>query len=182
MDTLIKSIEGTTIQVRMQSGGYKKFDVLDLFKINPDDLSTEMANQAAIFGFFSVIAVMAEDVANKAAFTKDQEEASADLDCRERLLKEGTKFTEATIRALVMADASYDQVCKMELKTRYDFKLLKAIVTALDMRSNMLVSLGANMRHELDATGMNIREHALNAGVETAKAILEEGKESRKKS
>jgi hypothetical protein len=180
MDTLIKSIEGTKIKVRMQTGGYKEFDVLDLFAINPDDLSAEMAKQAAIFGFFSVVAVAAEDVSNKASFTKDQEEASADLDTRASLNKDGVKFTEAAVKAMVATDVSYNKYCEMELKTRYDFKLLKAIVAALEQRASMLISLGAMMRSELDQTNMHIKERALNGAVDQAKATLEETKKLRK--
>lgn len=180
MDTLIKEITGTRIKVRMQSGGYKEFDIMDLFAINPDDLSAEMAKQAAIFGFFSITAINAEDVASKASFEKDTDEAGADLEIRAKLVADGVKFTETTVRSMVTTDESCVKKSLVELKTRYDHKLLKAIVATLEQRASMLISLGAMMRSELDQTNLHIKENAFNGAVENAKATLEEAKKARK--
>jgi hypothetical protein len=175
-DNIVKSIEGTKVRLRMASGGYKDFDILELFAIDENDLSKEMAQQASTYGFFTVLATMAEDIASKATFQKDIDEAGADLNYRDEYAKNGTKFTEATIRATIMSDEKHIKKCEVELLTRYDFKLLKSIVAALDQRASMLVSLGAWKRHEYDQEGMNIKEHALTESVDAVKTVMSERK------
>jgi hypothetical protein len=160
----------------MAGGGYKDFDILELFAIDENDLSKEMAQQASIYGFFTVIATMAEDVASKASFNKEVDEAGADLNYRDEYAKTGQKFTEATIRATIMSDEKHIKKCEVELLTRYDFKLLKSIVAALDQRASMLVSLGAWKRHEYDQTAMHTNEKQLTDAVENVKTVMSERK------
>lgn len=176
METIIKEISGTKIKVRNADGGYKVFDILELFKIDDEDLSKEMAQQASIYGYFSVLATIAEDVSNKASFAVQTDEAGADLNYRDEYGKTGTKFTEATIRATIMSDEAHIQKMEVELVTKYDFKLLKSIVATLDQRANMLISLAAWKRHELEQTGMNVRERQMEQSVESVKTAMQEAK------
>jgi hypothetical protein len=176
IDSIIKEISGTKIKVRNAVGGYKEFDILELFKIDDTNLSKEMSQQAAIYGYFSVLAAMADDVSSKASFEASTDEAVADLNYRDKYAKTGQKFTEATIRATIMSDEKHIKKLEVELVTKYDLKLLKAIVATLDQRANMLVSLGAWLRHELDMTSMHTNESKLTESVDAVKTVMSERK------
>lgn len=175
---IIKDIEGTSFSVRTENGGYRKFTVADIFNIDETDITKEFMQQASLYGFFATISAMAEDVANRADFDKDQEYAQADIAWRESFEQNSRKYTEAVVRSTVMTDAGYVRAVERHLKTEYDFKLLKAIVRALEQRADMLVSLGSHLRHEEGMTGMTIKERQLQAQENDIKSILRKARQN----
>lgn len=154
------------------------FNLMDLFAIDDTNLSHEMAQQASVYGYFTVLATIAEDVASKASFEVSVDEAGADLNYRDSAGEK--KLTEGAIRAMVTSDEKHIQKCEVELLTKYDHKLLKAIVSALDQRASMLVSLGAWMRHEYDQTSMNTKTRQMESAVDNVKAVIQERKIARR--
>lgn len=149
----------------------------DVFAIDQTDLSSEMARQASLYAYFTTQKSYAERALARAALQKDGEYAVADDHYRKSLVNAGEKFTEAKIRSYVLQDEDYHESAREEIRAKSRYTLLRAICQALEMRSNMLVSLGAHIRHELDMTSMNIRERRFGDSVASVKSAITAARE-----
>jgi len=172
-DFQVEIVEGSKLRLRTENGAYKIFDIAEVLNINPDDITTEYIRQAALYGYFTVLAARAEDAAGRADSKKEQEYAQADLDIRDEAERNGKKTTETQIRSQVLIDVSYDKMVNASFVTKLDHKLLKAIVAALEMKANMLISLGAMIRNEMSMTGMTMKENQLKAATDEVKKVLD---------
>jgi hypothetical protein len=161
--SIADEINETKLRLRTINGGYKTFELLDILDINPNDLTNAFMEQASIFGYFSVLAAQADDAAARADANKDQEFALADLEAREEAERNGKKLTEAQVKSLVLTDEAYVGKVRQEHVTKLDARLLKAVVSALEMRANMLVSLGAMLRHEMDMQGIQVKQRMMDS-------------------
>lgn len=156
-DTLIQEISGLRFVVNVD-GVFKTFDLGKIFTIDEENLAKEFANQAALYAYFATLSAKADHVASMKKLSKEQERAEADQDYRTQLSGRDKKVTEGTIKSMVDTDEKVSQLSKEELDAELDADILKAITRALEERGRMLMSLGSHLRHELDMTGMNVRE------------------------
>lgn len=168
---VIESIEGLVITVN-DRGKYKKYDLGEIFGVDENNLAREFAQQASLYAYFATLQTKAEFDANVVETGLEQEQAAADSEARKRLQADDIKFTEAVIKGMVALDEECAKLQESLLEFRYDAKLLKAICTALEMRANMLVSMGSHIRHEIDQTSMKIREAGYNKSIEDAKKSM----------
>ena len=169
-------VGSTNVRLRTLNGAYKTFPLLDILEIHEDDLTGDFMDQASLYGYFSVLAAAADDAAARSESNKDQEYAQADLAVREEAERNGQKTTENQIKSLVLVDEAYSKMVDAAFVTKYDLKLIKAIVAALEARANMLISLGAMVRHEQDMTGMNTKERALDSALDEVKETIRQRK------
>lgn len=176
---IIKDVIGTSFKVRTMDGGYRKFTVDDIFGIDETDISKEYIMQASIYGFFAAIMSAAEDIANREEFNKDQEYAACDADARERMERNGLKYTENVIRGMIFQYESYQKAVSRAFKTQYDYKIIKALVRGLEQRAEMLISLGSHLRHESDMTGMTIKDREIDNMSKQVKQSLRNRREPR---
>ena len=149
-----------------------------MFEINETNLSQELARQAAQYAWLATLAVEAEsDMVRKAAM-REREYANIDLDFRDEMRASGEKCTEGMIRAVVTTDEDYMAAVEAENAAKYQYQLLKMLVRAMEQRANMLISLGAYLRHEESMTGMKIRERAMRIAVDEAKSSIRNRRKS----
>lgn len=172
MKPIVQEILGHKMSIRDGSGGLKTFAIEDLFYIDETNLTQEFMRQAALYAYFSTLLSTADMKANSVDLMKDQAYAEADLYYREDADKNGRKITEPQVKSTVTIDEAYAKACERDIQMRYDVSILKSIVKALEQRAEMLISLGAHLRHEADMTGMNIRETAFEKSVDDVKAVL----------
>lgn len=171
---IIDSIQGTTIVLNMDDGKKKTFDISAIFNIDDSALAAEFTKQASLYAYFAVQAARAERNKAVADAAQEREYAMADQDFREEFHSKDEKFTEPTIKQMIMTDEAYVTSQNVAQAANYEFKLLKALATALEMRANMLISLGAYMRHEMDMTGMNIQSRRFSDQVEDVTQLAKE--------
>lgn len=164
-------VSGTTISIVID-GKEKKFDINKIFDIDEEDLTREFTSQATIYAYFATALAKADYDASIATMEEEQTAADADQVYREQLTSKGEKYTEGVIKSMVQQDEEHQEAVKNELAAKYDARLLKAITTALEMRAQMLISVGSHIRHELDMTGMNIRERQFTKTVDDAKEVM----------
>lgn len=134
------------------------FDIAELFHIDETDLDTEFRTQAGWYAFFSNQLAMADFKASQAKAAKERAYAAADLYYREDYTDKSLKITESAIRSEVLLDDEYADTIEAENVALAKRAELQHIVRALAQRADMLISLGAHRRAELDMTGMSIRE------------------------
>jgi carboxypeptidase C (cathepsin A) len=172
---VIQAIEGFTITVMGPDGKRAAYNAIELLNVNGEALSEEYMQQAALYGHFAVLTSMAEDYRNRADFDKDVEYARTDSAVREAAAVNDQKMTEPQVKACITTDAEYIAKQAAYFEAEYQFKLLKAITDALKQRADMLISLGSQMRKEMDMTGMNIRSnevHDLDQSISDVKSIM----------
>lgn len=156
--SIIDDIVGTKLTI---SKG-KTFDLLEIFNVNPDDLSNAFAQQAALYAYFSTLQAEAERQLSISKFAVDQEYANADEFYRQDMERQEKKYTETVIKSLVIRDEDYTKKENSRITLEYEVNLLKSITRALAQRGDMLISLGAMTRQELSMTGMTMRDKAMD--------------------
>lgn len=174
---LLEELEGTQLSYKPPSGGTKEFNLKEVFEIDIDQLSNEFSKQASLYAYFAALTVRAEDALFRAENFKDKTYATAELYYREDAENNNRKITEAAVKSMVMTDAEYQDAVMAESSARYDLKAIKMIVTALEQRAEMLISLGAHVRAELDMTGMNIRSAKNDEIVNDVKKTIQRRRE-----
>lgn len=175
--SIIEEIEGTVVSFK-QGDKLIKFDIPEVFALDEANLSNDMMSQAALYAFFAAKLAEAEKELAKVEFTLDMEYAKADEDFRLDLDTNNRKYTEAVIKSLITRDESYQKVKNKQIEAQYVVDLLKAIVKALQMRAEMLISLGANMRQEMGMTGMstNTMDKSVSVAVQRMKTSKQASK------
>lgn len=133
-------------------------DLDALLDINEQDLSTEYSRQASRYASFATRLAMLDHNVSRARAALEQERAVADTFWRDDMKNKGVKYTETVIASIVAVD---DTVMKAEANYHSAVQqrdYVRAIVRALEMRAEMLISLGATLRQEASMTGMRINE------------------------
>ena len=165
------SVGDTSISI-IANGKEKTYDIGKIFDINENDLTKEFTSQATIYAYFATALAQADYDASVANMVTEQTGADADQFYRADLTKKGEKYTEGVIKSMVQQDEEYSGAVQAELTAKYNARVLKAIVSAMEMRAQMLISVGSHIRHELDMTGMNIRERQFNKTVDDVKDTI----------
>jgi hypothetical protein len=168
----MEDLNEALINIRNYKGGHKEVDLNEIFNVNEDDLTREFAQQASTYAYFASLCALAEHSAAVAEAKKEQEYSLADLAIRKKFEHNGQKSTEAQIRSSVLADVKYSKAAGTAMDAEGDYKMLKAVVRALEQRAEMLISLGAHLRAEMSQTGMNIREKGYQDVVDEAKTAI----------
>ena len=141
MTSIIDEIEGSEVTF-FKNGKKKTIDIGKLFNIDEDNLTKEFANQASLYAYFSTLQADIERNLAIISIKRDQEYASADEYHRHYLDKREKKYTEAVIKSLVIRTEEYMIVDQEFVDATYDLNVIKAIVRALQMRAEMLISIG----------------------------------------
>jgi len=180
---IMERIANTKVKIVVRKDGESVDNVVrlgDIFSIDETNLSVEMAKQAGLYAYFATQMAYAEYTLARASISKDEEYAEADTHYRNVLQEVGEKYTEAVIRSAVFQDEDYQTVIGAEATAKKDYRLLRVICQALEMRATMLQSLGAHLRHELDMTGMNIRKRNYQSNVGDVKKVIEDARAKRR--
>lgn len=173
----MKNIANVKVKVIVRKGDktvVKLVKLGDLFSIDETNLAEEMARQAGLYAYFAVQMAHAESTLARATVAKDEEYAYADESARIDLAENlpNTRITEAMVKSQVLLDEEYRVYVAREIDAKRNYKLLQAICKALEMRATMLQSLGAHLRHEMDMTGMNVRERQYRAMINDVKEAI----------
>jgi len=168
---VIESIEGYRITIHDRTKS-KEYSLQEIFAVNQDNLIDEFAQQASTYAYFASLQVMADNNSDICKLGLEQERAAADIDARAEMEKDGKKYTEAVIKGAIDLDEEVSKLSSARLGFEYDSKLLKAICNALEMRANMLVAMGAMLRHELGQIDLHNREKNLDKSVKELDKVL----------
>jgi len=175
---IIEAIDSTKFRVLGPDGVSRMFTLGDIFDIDSTDITSEFMRQPALYAYFAAATAAAERASGRAEFKKDQEYAISDMASREQMERNGQKYTEAVIRSMALADQVYTDAVESELTAKYDYKLLKALTSALEQRAQMLISIGSQLRHEESTTGMAIRDQQFDKTARDTRAMLDKKRKS----
>lgn len=150
----------------------KVIDLDELMEVDPNDLTNEFASQAALYAHYATLLADADEVLSNADISKDEEYSTADLEWRLEMAEAGEKVTEGKITALVRSDETVVKAMAALVEAQHNRDTLRAVVRALEMRADMLVSLGAHLRHEMEMTGMTISQRRQDDDMNSTKEAL----------
>jgi len=134
----------------------KTIAISSLFEIDEEDLDREYREQSALYAYFITKTSEADDLHAQAVTNKELVYAQADEYFRSKFRDLGIKVTEKGVESSIIQDEEYGEALDKERKTKLQHTILKGIVRAMEQRANMLISLGAHRRAELDMTNMTI--------------------------
>jgi hypothetical protein len=127
------------------------------FQVMVEDLSAEYAGQAARLAWLGVVEAQAEAQLMMAKNEREREYASAQKFYRTPgSLPADIKVTEGSVKAMCDLDEDYQTAQVKEADAVKQLKTVRALVTAMRQRGEMLISLGATQRAEFDSTGMHV--------------------------
>ena len=137
--------------------GNKEVSLLDLFDIKEETVSEDMMKQAAIYAHIGMLKVKYEIKRDRAKQKKDEEYAVLDLAWREKYVVNDWKITEAAIKSEIITTDSYSEAQERLNISEEQFSIFEILTKSLEMRANMLQSVGAFLRMEQGMTGMNTK-------------------------
>jgi len=133
---------------------------LDLGAMVPiaDDLSAEFSQQPSLYAYIAVLAARCEAAWYDAKRNTEEVRAETDKIVRDEFDSIGAKTTEAKINAEILTRKGYKEALDLEAECYQDYLIMRALTRTFDMRAQMLISLGAQLRAEAGQTGMLIRD------------------------
>lgn len=133
---------------------------LDLDAIVPitDDLTTEFKEQPSLYAYVAVLAARAEALWLDSKRYSEQIYAETDKEVRTDLAMSGEKTTEGRVAQEIQLRRGYRDALDNELDCHEQHLIMRALTRAMDMRAQMLISLGAHLRTEAEQTGLLINQ------------------------
>jgi hypothetical protein len=150
------------LNVKVEVGG-KDVSVGELLSIDETDLSTEYAAQAARYAYVAVLKAEAKRIWGEVERARKEEEAKAFVEYKARLelVPKGSKYiTDGYAAQLVQSDEEVNAFKEREIQAEYNYRLMEALADGLAQRAQMLISLGADLRSEMQQTDMQLKEGA----------------------
>lgn len=132
-----------------------KVEVTSLVEISEDTINKNICNQAGLYAFYAEAAADVRSKRDMAAQALKDIRCIADVEIRKRVEGTGAKSTEAKIAAEVELDGKVVKYKDKVLNYEANLGKLEAILRALEHRKDMLVTLGANMRTDVEKGNMS---------------------------
>jgi len=128
----------------------KEYDLGDELAIDPTNLDEELINQPTKYAWAATLAEHAKDFAAQKKMELEELKAELDIEVRTQAAKGETKVTEATVKHMVLQMDSFKEAQQELLAAQKTAQLLTVARDSFSQRANMLISLSANRRVELD--------------------------------
>lgn len=152
------------------------FNLDNVLDMSEQTITKDMAVQSATYGYIAMILAKAEKHSNNCKRDKEVAYAATDQKVRTKLLGIGAKFTEAVVKAGIEQDENYQADVDYYDSSVFAVGVLKMLVKSLDMKSNMLISMGAMVRSEMGMTGMHIKTDSYEQNIDNMKENLKKKK------
>jgi hypothetical protein len=121
----------------------------DSVEIEPTLLQEEYVRVPADIAYWNERYSVALRAHLMAKLTLDRIFAGVQIETRETLLAEGSKVTESTVAAKVELNPKYQQARLAVIDTEVEAARIKGVGYAVSAKREMIVSLGAHLRIEL---------------------------------
>lgn len=144
----------------------------DDLEISMDSISEDFCSQPALYAYWATLATQARslmrtkklEVSSKEEYIKKTLVGTLDGKVRAELELAGEKITESKVTNGIYAHPDYlqavDELRAMQAdlaECQDTVEYLQVAVEALNQRKDMLISLGAQMRQEIDNTDLTIK-------------------------
>lgn len=134
----------------------KAFDE-KMLSIDVANLDNELVQQPETFVHYALKAAQRKSLMEKAKLERDTTERRLYLQYRDTAVASGEKTTEALLDARVKASDEYLAACAAFSAHQEQYFIFDAITEAYRQRKDMLITVAANARAEMD-TNLNIKK------------------------
>jgi hypothetical protein len=142
------------------------FELAKHSAINKGDLNSEFAEHSHVFAFYATAYELAKAHQEHCKVLLDRAYAQADVNIRNAAKGAEMKMTEKMVENMVLLQQPYQDAQTAYMDACLNAGLLKASVSTMEAKKDMLISLGAMMRAEGDST------ISINKKMENAKKIM----------
>ena len=122
----------------------------DCVHVYPEALNEEFVRLPSDLAYWCTRASDAHRAYLEAKIELDRISAATFLTCRERLLSSGEKATEKMIDSTVTSDEAYLAARQAYLEAEVERERTRGVCEAIRAKRDMLISLGANHRAEME--------------------------------
>jgi hypothetical protein len=134
------------------------YTLFEICGIDETDIGDAYVKQASRLAYFGSLVANARALHEEAKNNRERIYAEADTEIRSEYKDNGIKFTEASLKAEVLLDQDYRDAQEAEISAKRDLDVLSAIMNGIRSRGDMLIQLGAELRHERQFTDMQVKE------------------------
>lgn len=159
------------VQITVDGGYSESYTFDELFDIDETNLTREMAQHSSRFGRIAVWLGKAEYVESIRKQEKETEYGIVDNAIREEFAESKAKITEGIVKAAVLTDEQYITVASEYDRASAVATMFKHILNGMKNKSDMLISIGAQLRAEMSMTGMIIKDD-YDKSVDNLKEVL----------
>lgn len=138
------------LEIVLDKGVRYQASLQDELHIDEADLNQEFVEQPARFAWWAVLAKLAEGRRDRLKVSLETEYAWLDKKIRQKKMDEGKKATEKSIEMEIKSDPGYQKLTAEFLQAKEQAGVLQVAASAFEQKKDMLISLGAKMRKELD--------------------------------
>jgi len=150
------SVREGKIELRIGNQVYRGNYMEDL-RISEGNINEVLKTQPERFAFWSQMEFLARMIAEKWKMELERTEAQVYLQFREEASLNGEKITEKTLEAKMRLSPEIDSVRQRYLQAKLQYERLRAVAEAFRQRKDMIMSLAANLREEMDSS-LSLRE------------------------
>lgn len=150
------NVELGTVEIALETGEVE-IDLDDIIPIS-DDISTEFREQPSLFEYVAMLAADAESLWRESKRLTEEVYAETDAIVRDEFDNRGERTTEKRVESEVQGRRGYREAVRFELMCHKQHLIMRVLQQSLEMRADMLISLGAHLRAEAQQTGMLIKK------------------------
>jgi len=118
--------------------------------IDPTNLHEEFVRLSADLAHWNAKYALAHENYLEADLELDRTEAALHIEWRERLADEGSKVTEGAVKERVQTDQKYIAARIAKIDAEVERLKSRGVVDSIIAKKDMLISLGATVRKEMD--------------------------------
>ena len=144
------------------NGSDVTYNLTDLMSMSDATISNDMMELASKFARLAVLYASAKNYMIACKRVADVVYAQLDDNLRANHKANKIKYTEALLKNEITAHESYiEAIIELE-NAQYAVEVLRQLIDSLKMKSDMLISVGAQLRSEMGMTGMHINDEMVN--------------------
>jgi hypothetical protein len=135
------------------AGGTYQGNYMDDLAVDDTKINEVLKTQPSQFIFWATMAYTQKGVVKKMKLELEKYEGQLDASVRRTLVAAGEKATEATIQARIKRDERRVALSLELINEEEKMELLLSVKDAFSQRKDMIMSLGANLRAEMEMSG-----------------------------
>jgi hypothetical protein len=140
----------------------KEFDLEEELAIDDTNVNKEVMEQPARFAWVASLHEWAKDFSAQMKLELQELQSELDLKIREEAVAQGLKITEALVLNSINGMDEFKQKQRELADAQRKERLLSVARESFVQRKDMLISLCANRRVEMDSEIMTLKEKALS--------------------
>lgn len=131
---------------------------IDDLRIDEARINDALKEQPIRFAFWGQMYALQKAISEKLKNQLERYEGHLEISIRAQKAQQGEKVTESVVRSLINVDPERERLQNSIIRASAKLSKLQGIRDSFAQRKDMLMSLSANLRGEMEMTGMSLNE------------------------